>query len=94
MKLVVAVVNREDEEGVSRALAERGLVATKIPSKGGFLDHENTTFFIGVEEERLSEVKALILEKTRPRQLELDGARLDLGGATIFVLDVKEFLKL
>ncbi len=94
MKLVVAVVQSDDAPALARALAENGFQATRLPSRGGFLNHKNTTFLIGVEDARLEEVKALIVEKAEARTVPHEGGELEVGGAVLFVLDLLEFLKL
>ncbi len=94
MKLVVAVVQSDDAPALARALAENGFQATRLPSRGGFLNHENTTFLIGVEDVRLEEVKALIVEKAEARTVPHEDGELEVGGAVVFVLDLMEFLKL
>jgi len=94
MKLVVAVVHSDDAPVLTRALAENGFQATRLPSWGGFLNQENATFLIGVEDERLDEVKALIVEKAEARRVPHEDGEIEMGGAVLFVLDVIEFLKL
>ena len=94
MKLVVAVVQSDDAPALARALAENGFQATRLPSRGGFLNQENTTFLIGVEDARLEEVKALIVEKAEARTVPHEDGELEVGGAVVFVLDLMEFLKL
>jgi len=94
MKLIVAVVHRDDAQALTRALAENGFQATRLASWGGFLHQENATFLIGVEDDRLDEVKALIVEKAEARRVPHEGGELEIGGAVLFVLDVVEFLKL
>ncbi len=94
MKLVVAVVQSDDALPLARALAENGFQATRLSSRGGFLNFENTTFLIGVEDERVEELKSLILEKAEARTLPSDDGGLEVGGAVLFVLDLVEFLKL
>ncbi len=94
MKLVVAVVQSDDAPTLARALSENGFQATRLPSRGGFLNQENATFLIGVEDERLEEVKALIVEKAETRQVPHENGAIEVGGAVLFVLDVVEFLKL
>ena len=56
MKLVIAIVNDDDSIEVADALSENRFSATKMASTGGFLRTGNTTFFIGVEQERVDEL--------------------------------------
>jgi uncharacterized protein YaaQ len=94
MKLVVAVVDNASVAGLARALAEHGLLSTQIQSRGGFLEEPNTTFLIGVEEERLGVVKRLLFEKAETRVVEREGVRVEVGGAVAFVLEVGEVWRL
>lgn len=68
MKLVLAVVQNQDAGPVLEKLLEKGLRATKLASTGGFLRQGNTTFLIGVENERVPEVVEILRNTCRPRQ--------------------------
>ncbi|MBI5671358.1 MAG: cyclic-di-AMP receptor [Chloroflexi bacterium] len=85
-KLILAVIfNADAVEPLSRALIENDYTVTKISSTGGFLRRQNTTFMIGVEEERLPGAMAIIRDVCRPY------SRPEGHAATLFVLDVAEF---
>ena len=58
MKLVIAIVQDKDSNRLSNALVREGFRATKLASTGGFLRAGNTTFMIGIEDERVHEVTA------------------------------------
>ena len=102
MKLIFAVVNRDDASTVSRELSRAGFSSTQLASTGGFLRAGNTTILVGVEE---SLVPAAIKEQSRSRQaivptspdLAFSGmmaaipTEVTVGGATIFVVDVDHF---
>ena len=62
MKLVVAVVQSEDANGLLSQLSNRGFRATRIKTVGGFLREANATVFIGVEEEDVETVVQTIRE--------------------------------
>ncbi|NUQ02444.1 MAG: cyclic-di-AMP receptor [Anaerolineae bacterium] len=52
-KLILAIIfNSDAVDPLSQALLAGGYSVTKISSTGGFLRRQNTTFVIGVEEER------------------------------------------
>jgi len=108
MKLVIAVVQDTDAANLISALGKVGLTSTKLASTGGFLREGNTTLLIGVDDERLEEVKKIIREtcRTRTRLITpgmpinetIEAARgqpveVQVGGAVIFVVEVSEFLK-
>ena len=60
MKMVVAVVQDKDAHRLSNALVKEGIRATKLASTGGFLRAGNTTFLIGVEDEKVEDVMRII----------------------------------
>ena len=56
MKLIIAIVQDQDQNELSRAFYDANVRATKLSTTGGFLRAGNTTFMIGIEEERIEEV--------------------------------------
>ncbi|GEK59768.1 hypothetical protein CHL76_13765 [Marinococcus halophilus] len=108
MKLLVAVVQDKDSNRLSNALVEANFQATKLASTGGFLKAGSTTFLIGVEDEQVDEVKKVIQENCKTREqlvapVSPMGGNADsyvpypvevqVGGATVFQLNVEEFEK-
>ena len=104
MKLVMAIVNKDDSSPVSSTLTKKGFSVTKLATTGGFLKSGNTTFIVGTEDEKVDEVISIISEKCRSRtQLIPSSSTTDIGvysafpvevsvgGATIFVLNVDRF---
>ncbi|TDF91616.1 cyclic-di-AMP receptor [Paenibacillus piri] len=106
MKLVVAVVQDKDSNRLSNALIKEGFRATKLASTGGFLRAGNTTFMIGIEDERISEVMQVIKANCKIREQMVTpvspmGGTTDsyipfpvevqVGGAAVFVLPVERF---
>lgn len=45
MKLVIAIVQKEDSNNLQRAFVQNDFRATKLATSGGFLSQGNTTFF-------------------------------------------------
>ena len=73
-KLILAIIfNTDTVEPLSQALVTERYSVTKISSTGGFLRRQNTTFVIGVGEDRLPGAMAII------REMRLD-ARNRPGG--------------
>lgn len=108
MRLVIAVVQDQDEAALLGALNKSGFPATKLASTGGFLREGNTTVLVGVEEENVDAVLDTIRRTCRSRrQLVTPLASLNrietayftepvevpIGGATVFVVDVERFVK-
>lgn len=105
MKLCIAIVNDDDAKEVGKALLSAGFPATKLSSVGGFLNMNNATFIIGVDENKVDIVVDVIKQNTSKRmQLitdikqnpvaeSLSNNTVTVGGATIFVVDVDNFIK-
>jgi Uncharacterized protein conserved in bacteria len=106
MKLIFAVVNREDSNLVSSELTKAGYSVTKLATTGGFLLSGNITLIIGTQEEKVE--KAIqIIEKYSQKRTEVVPSteaygtgvtttypvEVPVGGATIFVVDVERFEK-
>ena len=107
MKLVIAIINNDDSHKVLSQISRAGFYATKLSTTGGFLKAGNLTLLMGVEDERLDELLALLKENCKRRE-EMTTAlpdyasdmmtavpvRITVGGATVFVLDVEQFHKM
>lgn len=106
MKLIIAVIQDKDSHRLSNVLVKQNIRATKLASTGGFLRSGNTTFLIGVEDERINEVLKLIKENCKAREQLVSpisplGGNADsfipypvevqVGGATVFVLPIEQF---
>ncbi|WP_166245757.1 cyclic-di-AMP receptor [Paenibacillus turpanensis] len=106
MKLVIAVVQDKDSNRLSNALIKAGIRATKLASTGGFLRAGNTTFLIGIDDDRLEEVFSIIKANCKVREQLVTpvspmGGTTDsyipfpvevqVGGAAVFVLPVERF---
>jgi uncharacterized protein YaaQ len=106
LRLVIAVVQDKDSYRLSEELIKNGFRATKLASTGGFLKAGNTTFLIGVPEEQVEQVLEIIRDNCRARQQTVSPmaplsnnvetyvpypVSVQVGGATVFVLDVEQF---
>ncbi|MDQ0340618.1 uncharacterized protein YaaQ [Caldalkalibacillus uzonensis] len=106
MKLIIAVVQDKDSNRLSHALVKADFRATKLASTGGFLKAGNTTFLIGVEDEKVSGVLEIIKSNCKAREqlvapVSPMGGNADsyvpypveiqVGGATVFVVPVEQF---
>lgn len=96
-KLIIAVVQNEDADGVVDALLDQDFRATRLASTGGFLRRGNTTLMIGADEDQVDLVLDLIRRNARsgPGPQE-DGAAAVTppAAATVFVLDLEEYQRL
>jgi len=104
--MILAVVHNDDAPLVSASLTKSGYFVTKMASTGGFLMSGNTTFLLGVEDNAVDSVISIISKysKKRMQTLERDAftsgnfnvessspMQVQLGGATVFVLNVERF---
>lgn len=107
MKLVLAIVSNDDSADVSQALNAKSFQVTKLATTGGFLSLGNTTLIVGCEDAQVDKVIEIIGSESK-RRTEIAPAassfmssefspmpiEVTVGGATIFVLDVDQFVKL
>jgi uncharacterized protein YaaQ len=87
MKLISIIIQDKDSDRVIEALVQQGLGVTRMTSTGGFLRQGNVTLFTALEPEQVDGVIALLREKctfSDPNR----------HAATIFVLDMPEYLKI
>lgn len=109
MKLIISIVQDDDAGELLSVLTEAGFRVTKLATTGGFLKSGNTTLMIGVEEENVDSVISQIEEVCKTREqivttpspvVGTTGAyvpypiEVEVGGATIFVVDVDKFVKI
>jgi uncharacterized protein YaaQ len=109
MKLVVAIVHNEDAGALVAALLEREHRATRLHSSGGFLKQTNATIIVGVEDDRVEEILALVRETCTARTQVVNPMppimepgeffmpyplEVEVGGATVFILSVERFERL
>ncbi|MDP4177828.1 MAG: cyclic-di-AMP receptor [Bacillota bacterium] len=108
MKLIIAIVQDDDAGELIATLNEEGHRVTKLATTGGFLKSGNTTVMIGVEEESVDEVLKVVENVCKTREQVVTSpttiagssgvyvpypVEIEIGGATVFVVDVDKFLK-
>ena len=106
MKLILAIINKEDSQEVSHALTKEKYSVTKLATQGGFLMSGNITLIIGTEEEKVDHAIEIIKDHSRQRKEIVPSTatygigvttafplEVTVGGATIFVLNVEDFIK-
>jgi len=107
MKLILAIVSNDDSSAVSNVLTKSGFSITRLATTGGFLRAGNTTMIVGCEDDKVEKAIELIGSESKrrteivPSTASYDIGRyasfpveVQVGGATIFVLDVEQFIKL
>ena len=107
MKLIIAIVQNEDAFILSDALTEEGYQVTKLDTLGGFLKIKNVTLLIGTEDEKVDKALSIMQKICKKRNQVIStpvdasfmespisySASVEVGGATVFVLDVAQFEK-
>ena len=105
----MAVVQSKDADACIAALNSAGHVCTRFASFGGFLDKDNVTLMIGVDDAEVDTVIEILRGKAKQRSEILAAGvpapvgivvppppplDVEVSGATVFVLDVARFEKL
>jgi uncharacterized protein YaaQ len=105
MCLLIAIVQDEDARTAVDDLTKARFGVTRLATSGGFLHKGNATLLIGLDRPRVPEALRVLTTACRSRtetftSLPVDmlpGAPLtqpfavQVGGATVFVLDVQRF---
>ncbi|KRL39580.1 cyclic-di-AMP receptor [Lacticaseibacillus manihotivorans] len=106
MKMIMAIVQDKDANLLSSEFIDNNVRATKLSTTGGFLKSGNTTFLIGIDDDRVDEVLQIIKDTSQTREqfmtppVNLDATsdsamaypiEVQVGGATVFVLPVEAF---
>lgn len=107
MKLVIAIVHKEDSGAICHALTKDGFFVTKLPTTGGFLLSGNVTLLCGVEDDKVEQVLGILRKEGRQRTEVVPSTasygigvstayplEVTVGGATVFVVPVDRFEKL
>jgi uncharacterized protein YaaQ len=106
MKLIFAVVQGKDAEGLREGLLRGGYRTTQINSSGGFLRESNATFLIGVDDDVVQDVLRIVKQNCYTRTQYVNPllpimepgefympnpVEVQVGGATIFICNVQRF---
>jgi len=109
VKLVIAIIHKEDAGPLVDALLEREFRATRLHSSGGFLRQSNASLLIGVEDDQVDAVIEIIRDNCVSRTQVVSPlppimepgefylpypTEVTVGGAVIFVLPVDRYERL
>lgn len=109
MKLIIAIVQDDDAGELIDVLTDAGFRVTKLATTGGFLKAGNTTLMIGVDLNKVDEVLDVIKDICGTRDQVVTSpspvagstgvyvpypVEVEVGGATVFVVDVDKFIKI
>ncbi len=108
MKLIMCIVNSDEAGRLVGVLTQAGYRATTISTTGGFLRQGNATIFVGTDDEKVPHVLQLIQENCHTRSQYVNPlppvmepgeiyiptpVEVQVGGATVFVLEVAQFVR-
>ena len=109
MKLIIAIVQDEDAGRLIGEMMDHNIGVTKLATTGGFLKSGNTTLLIGIDESRYDECLTIIEKVCKSRKQMATAPvsmssvssgmytsypiEVTVGGATVFVLSVDQFVK-
>ncbi len=109
MKLILSIVHGDDAGRLLDALVEKEYRATRINTAGGFLKESNATILVGVEDNQVEDVLAIIKVSCQSRTQYVNPmppimepgefympypVEVQVGGATVFVLEVARYERL
>ena len=109
MKLIIAIVQDEDASRLIGNLMNEGFGVTKLATTGGFLRSGNTTLLLGVDDQKFDAAMGVIEKVCKSRkQIATSPSpvagttgvyvpypiEVMVGGATVVVLNVEQFIKL
>ena len=108
MKLILAVIQNEDEDALTEAMEMEGMSVTRIGSSGGFLRASNVTLMTAVEDQQVKRVMALLskhcerrtkkvhpwVPSTKAREQFLGAIPVQIGGAAVFILSLERVEKI
>ena len=108
MKLIISIVQDEDASRLVNQLMKNGYGVTKLATTGGFLKSGNTTLLCGVDDNRFQGCMSIIEKVCKSRKqiasspVTMGGSagmyapypiEVTVGGATVFVMTVDQFVK-
>lgn len=108
MKLIIAIVQDQDSGSLIEDLTDKEFRVTKLASTGGFLKAGNTTLLIGVEDEYVLDVVTIIEQNCKTREITTSlltvtmpgdtyipyPLEVKVGGATLFILNVNQHIRI
>lgn len=108
MQLIIAIVQDEDAAGATTGLNEAGFRVTRIKTTGGFLRKGNSTLLVVTPKSKVPRALLMLRENCELRTeffvpsapgefsqpYPLEPIETEIGGATVFVLNVERFEQL
>jgi len=108
MKLILAVIQNEDEDALTEAMEQESMSVTRIGSSGGFMRASNVTLMTAVEDQQVERVMTLVgqhckrrtkrvhpwVPSRQARERFLGAIPVQVGGAAIFILSLERIEKI
>lgn len=108
MKLILAIIQNEDENLLVEALEAERIASTRIGSSGGFLRASNVTLMIAIEDSKIERVLELmrkfckrrtkhlhtLLPSMEARERFMNTVPIEVGGAIVFILPLERIEKI
>lgn len=106
MKMILAIIRSDDSHQTLDALTNAGYRVTKVATEGAWLRKENATLLMGVQDNQvdhaLKMLKRVAGKRTGKQLFQGDLAvgippeevELEIGGATVFVIDIGQFVQM
>ena len=107
MKLIYAIVNKDDSYLVQTGLVNAGFQVTRLATTGGFLQAGNVTFLAACEDDKVDDAIEIIRSQSSKRQQIVPSTatygsglttsypvEVTVGGATVIVQPIERFIKL
>lgn len=109
MYILIAIVQNEDVSSLIYSLNNIGISSTKVSSSGGFLKNSNSTLIIAIEKSRIDEAIEVIKHICKKRKKYIPSflppddyavahvnnpIEIEVGGASVFVVKLDDFIKL
>ncbi len=105
-RLIIAVVQDADAMRLSNALNDAGFAHTRIPTRGGFLQRASEAIMVAYSHTRHDTLMDLIASHCQTRSemqivslagdtmLLAEPVEVEVGGATVFALELERFIRL
>ncbi|MBS4872682.1 MAG: cyclic-di-AMP receptor [Peptoniphilus sp. oral taxon 375] len=106
-KLVIAIVQDQDASILIEEVTKANFRVTKLSSSGGFLKSGNTTLLMGVQGDQVKDLLKIIEKNCKTREVATSlltvtmpgesyapyPVNVTVGGATVFILDVDQYIR-
>ncbi len=90
MKIILAIIQDKDCNRLSNEFIDANIRATKLSSTGGFLKAGNSTFIVGIEDDRVEDALEIIKKTCQARkQFVSTPVTLDISMDGAFLIRLK-----